>query len=257
MNKFKYIYGDDLYIWGFRRDCVEFLNDAPKDWVDLIVTDPPYYGTSESSGGLISNGLLYTAGRAVMQKYDTFDSPKEYLEFMKRVLKCCFRVMRKGASLFMWIDRKYGGVIAYMAETLGFLCKNVIHAVKSNVKYNNQGNFLSAYETCIYLIKGKKASIFNWLPDFDMRNIWMIDNYSFKVTDHPNEKPAVCYSIPIKVASNPGSVVLDMFAGSGVCGVVCESLNRNCVLVERDQVYFDSYIVPKFAETEMKLAETM
>ena len=39
----------------------------------------------------------------------------------------------------------------------------------------------------------------------------------------------------IKSFSNEGDIVLDLFAGSGTVGVVCEELNRNYILIDKEE----------------------
>lgn len=55
---------------------------------------------------------------------------------------------------------------------------------------------------------------------------------------HPTEKPVEMLKFFIELCSNKGDLVLDTFAGSGSCGVACEALDRNCILIERDTKMF-------------------
>jgi DNA modification methylase len=55
---------------------------------------------------------------------------------------------------------------------------------------------------------------------------------------HPTEKPTVILEYFIELLSNKGDTVLDTFAGSGSCGSACNTLDRNCVLIERDKQMF-------------------
>ena len=42
----------------------------------------------------------------------------------------------------------------------------------------------------------------------------------------------------LKIHSNEGDVVLDMFAGSGTTGIACMEMNRNFIMIEKDENYF-------------------
>jgi len=55
---------------------------------------------------------------------------------------------------------------------------------------------------------------------------------------HPTQKPTEILEYFIELLSNPGDTVLDTFAGSGSTGVACHTLNRDCILIERDPVMF-------------------
>ncbi|NBO29550.1 MAG: site-specific DNA-methyltransferase [Synechococcaceae bacterium WB6_1A_059] len=51
---------------------------------------------------------------------------------------------------------------------------------------------------------------------------------------HPTQKPTEVLEYFIELLSNPGDSVLDTFAGSGSTGVACNSTNRKCILIEKD-----------------------
>jgi DNA modification methylase len=43
----------------------------------------------------------------------------------------------------------------------------------------------------------------------------------------------------LKIHSNENDLVLDMFAGSGTTGIACIEMNRDFILIEKDEVYFN------------------
>lgn len=55
---------------------------------------------------------------------------------------------------------------------------------------------------------------------------------------HPTQKPVELLQYFIELLSNEGDIVLDTFAGSGATGVACYDLNRDCILIERDNAMF-------------------
>jgi site-specific DNA-methyltransferase (adenine-specific) len=56
---------------------------------------------------------------------------------------------------------------------------------------------------------------------------------------HPTQKPVALFEYLIKTYTNEGDLVLDNCAGSGTTGVACQNLNRNCILMEKEQEYID------------------
>lgn len=54
---------------------------------------------------------------------------------------------------------------------------------------------------------------------------------------HPTKKPIALFEYLIKTYTNEGSLVLDNCAGSGTTGVACKNLNRNFILIEKDEKY--------------------
>lgn len=56
---------------------------------------------------------------------------------------------------------------------------------------------------------------------------------------HPTQKPVALFEYLIKTYTNEGDLVLDNCAGSGTTGVACKNLNRNYILIEKEQEYID------------------
>lgn len=56
---------------------------------------------------------------------------------------------------------------------------------------------------------------------------------------HPTQKPVALFEYLIKTYTNEGDIVLDNCAGSGTTGVACKNLNRNYILIEKEQEYID------------------
>jgi site-specific DNA-methyltransferase (adenine-specific) len=55
---------------------------------------------------------------------------------------------------------------------------------------------------------------------------------------HPAVFPVYLPEFFIKVATDRGDIVGDMFMGSGTTGVACTNLNRNFIGIELDENYF-------------------
>ena len=55
---------------------------------------------------------------------------------------------------------------------------------------------------------------------------------------HPTQKPLVVLEHIIKIASNPGDVVLDMFMGVGSTGEAAIRNGRRFIGIELDKTYF-------------------
>ncbi len=70
-------------------------------------------------------------------------------------------------------------------------------------------------------------------------NLLIFSNASQKGKLHPTQKPVALFEYLIKTYSNEGDLVLDSCAGSGTTGVACKNLNRNYILIEKEQAYID------------------
>ena len=56
---------------------------------------------------------------------------------------------------------------------------------------------------------------------------------------HPTEKPILMLEYFIKTYTNEGETVLDNCAGSGTTAIACLNTNRNYILMEKEQKYFE------------------
>jgi len=76
------------------------------------------------------------------------------------------------------------------------------------------------------------------------RSIQYTDVLKFKTVKpyknkHPCEKPTKLLEHLIGVSTKKNSLVLDCFAGSGSTGVAAKNLNRNYILIEKEEKYFN------------------
>lgn len=55
--------------------------------------------------------------------------------------------------------------------------------------------------------------------------------------NHPTVKPIALMEYLIEMVTPKGGIVLDPFAGSGTTGLACKNLNRNFILIEKEQEY--------------------
>lgn len=61
----------------------------------------------------------------------------------------------------------------------------------------------------------------------------------FSKNNHPTVKPIKLMEYLIKLVSKEGQTILDPFAGSGSTGIACKNLNREFILVEREDDYIN------------------
>ena len=57
---------------------------------------------------------------------------------------------------------------------------------------------------------------------------------------HPTQKPVALFEYLIRTYTNEGDTVLDNCAGSGTTAIACLNTNRNAILIEKDEQYFNA-----------------
>ena len=132
--------------------------------------------------------------------------------------------------------------------------------------YGKANNYLFTREECLILQRGKP--VFN-IPLLDKErgyagfdpkypakspflrrtNVWSDINELFRGKTHPTEKPLKLYEVLIVTHSNPGDLVVDLCAGSGVTHRAAVALGRRSIIVEKNMTYL--------VDAGFKIIETM
>ena len=232
-----------------RGDCVEVLKKLPDNSIDLIFADPPY--NLQLSKELYRPNQTKVDG--VNDKWDKFNSFKEYDEFTYNWLKECKRVLKDNGSF--WVIGTYHNIfrVGKIMQDLGYWILNDIVWIKTNPMPNFKGTrFNNAHETLIWATKSEKSKYtFNYKSmkvyndDKQMRSEWYIpicqgkerlkDENGNKL--HSTQKPEeLLYRIIIST-SKIGDIVLDPFLGSGTTATVAKKLRRNYIGIEKEEKY--------------------
>lgn len=214
-------------------DAIEGLKQLDSESVDLVVTDPPF--NIASKGKLtIRDGKLVSTMEA-FGKWDVFH-PFDYDVLIMQVISECYRVLKKGGSMYMFTARENSGFFIRHALARGFTYRNQLALVKTpQLPSFSKTNWRSGFELCMYLTKGP-AKTFNFLSQRELVNVhtyWI----GQKKTKHPTEKPLEFTKRLVMVSSNPGELVLDPFMGSGTTAKACVETGRDYVGFERDADY--------------------
>lgn len=215
-------------------DCLELMKDIPDKSIDMILCDLPY-GTT-------------------WQKWDNIID-------MEKIWKQYNRVIKENGAVVLFSSQPFTTMLI-QSNIKNF--KYVWYWIK-----NNKGNYLNARrqpmrqveEICVFnrhayfpqgLVehgvkrdRGTSAKV--TLENYS--NQWIQEkkgypsnvlNYDLDRTGlHPTAKPAALFEYLIKTYSNEGDLVLDNCAGSGTTGIAARNLNRQFILIEKEQEYID------------------
>ena len=88
------------------------------------------------------------------------------------------------------------------------------------------------------LLKEYNKSRYIHNVDKEHNNVWKSTKKN-NGKQHSCKKPSDILERIIKVSSNYGDTVVDLFMGSGSTGVACVNTNRNFIGIELDEGYFN------------------
>jgi site-specific DNA-methyltransferase (adenine-specific) len=217
--------------------------------VDLIVTDPPY-------------------GKITKESWD-----KTWTDAcFDRLAALIARLLKPGGTAYVWggigayCNRGFFKWLSRVEEPLpvedglGLRSSMLrIHDVitwRKRRAYGKSDAYLFTREECVMLVKeglpkGKPATFHVPLlaeergyAGYNVKypakskylrrtNVWTDVTEIFKGKIHPCEKPSRLAEIMIETSSNPGELVVDLFAGAGGVGVAAEKLGRRYLLIEK------------------------
>lgn len=255
-------------------DCVKLMSELPDNYIDLVVTSPPYdnlrtYGgytfdfeaTAKELFRILKNGgvVVWIVGDSTKDGNESGTSFRQAL-FFKEIGLNLFDTMiyYKDSGL------NTGALSAYLQkfEYMFILSKGkpkTINLIRDRLnKETSVGKFIKNKKQRDGSYKKQTINV----DKFGIRhNIWIVGNGYNKSTtdDYAFEHPAI---FPEQLAkdhiiswSNVGDIILDPFLGSGTTLKMCQLLNRNGIGFELKQEY-ESIIIKRLKLDNSKLTDT-
>ena len=235
------------------NDFFEVINSIPKNSIDLVFADPPYF--------LSNGGFTVRSGKQVSVNKGAWDeaaSRADSRQFHRDWIQAVRKVMTPDASIVITGTHHSIFQCAAELESSGFRLLNDIVWFKPNGAPNLSRRRLGAsHEMILWASKSNTSKfVFNYdeLRDGDypgdtikragkqMRSVWWIPTTPKREKSfgrHPTQKPLDLMRRIITGFSAPGSIVLDPFMGSGTTGVACKELGRRFIGIEMSQEFFE------------------
>lgn len=234
-----YYTNNDLDIYLYHQECIEFMNNLINNYpdirFDMIFADPPYFLSNDGS-------TCQSGKRAIVNKGD-WDKSKGFdanHEFNYKWLSCCHQLLKPNGTL--WITGTHHVIhsVGCIIQQLGMKILNDITWEKPNPPPNLSCRFFThSTESIIWAAKSPKAKHkFNYTimreinNHKQMKTVWKMaspSNAEKKFGKHPTQKPLQLLSRIILASTNEGDLILDPFAGAFTTGVAAIPLNRKCI----------------------------
>ena len=243
-NNNAYFKADNIVI--YKDDILKF-NTLPNNYVDLIITSPPYNVDIHYNSH--TDNLTY----------------EDYLEFTKEWIKKCFDLTKKGGRFLLNIplDKNKGGQksvgadITKIAQDVGWKYHSTIIWNEGNISRRTAwGSYMSAsapyviapVELILVLYKdswkktgGSRKNDITKQEFIDWTNgVWTFPGQSKKgAGGHPAPFPIELPRRCIKLFSFIDDIVLDPFLGSGTTLIASYLNNRKGIGIDIDKKYCD------------------
>jgi DNA modification methylase len=193
----------------FLGDCREILPTLGTDIADAVVTDPPYGIALQENG---RNGYDWTiAGDADQQL---------------------------GTAVLQWAAEQGLPTVAFASAKKpwpGEWRQRLIWDKGPAV--GGGGDIATCWKFCWDFVQVARTGVLNGKRDSDVLPFWVTQQ---DYHDHPNQKPVRLLVYLIEKVTEPGSLVLDPFMGSGSTGVACVRTGRDFIGCEIDPGHFET-----------------
>ena len=226
-------------------DCLELMKDIPNGSIDMILCDLPYGTTQCKWDSIIDLDLLWKQYERVIKDNGaivlTATQPFSSLLVMSNT-----KIFK-----YEWIWQKSHptGHLNSKRQPLR-QHESILVFYKKQSTYNPQMIKKSYLDKRTNSGADVKADVYN---DFKKvkRHIDVTDGFPktiqyfatpFKGGEggkHPTQKPIALFEYLIRTYTNEGELVLDNTAGSGTTAIACLNTNRQFIVMEKEQKYYD------------------
>ena len=247
----KYAFEKSKIIQG---DCLEKMKLIPDGSIDMILADLPY-GTTQC-------------------KWDTIIPFEPLWEQYKRVIKDNGAIVLFGSEPFS-SKLRFSNINLWKYDWVWIKSKgsNFTHAKNMPIKFHEDICVFSKAPIGHKVQLGEKRMIYNPQGLEKVDKVWKrpkkydsehklkreshklervieFTNYpktplSFNNSNnkqrglHPTQKPVELFEYLIKTYTNEGELVLDNTAGSGTTAIACINTNRQFIVMEKEQKYYE------------------
>lgn len=219
-------------------DCIQVMQEIPDEFIDLVVTSPPY-NLKNSTGNGMKDGRGGKWANAALQKgyshHDDSMPHDQYIEWQRKCLTEMYRTLKETGAIFYnhkW--RVQDGLLQDRQDiVLGFPVRQIIIWKRKGGINFNKGYFLPTYEV-IYLIAKQK---FILAPKANAHgDVWEFGQESNNT--HPAPFPVSL--IERVISSTTAETVLDPFMGSGTTSVASKMLGRDYIGIDISPEYCEN-----------------
>jgi len=225
----------------YNGDCLQVLDTIKSNYVDLVLTDPPYGTTACKWDAVIPfepmwncvNAVLKPTGVAVFTASQPFTSalvmsnPKQFRHewvWIKNRGSNFANTVREPMKEHETVLVFSAGKWTYnkqMQDRTGGGLNRVAYGFNKVTESENYRKFERPPGP-----QGEQRVPSSW------------QKFNVEVGFHPTQKPVALMEYLIRTYTNEGDTVLDFTTGSGTTGVACVNTGRRFVGIEKDPQYF-------------------
>ena len=220
-------------------DCLELMKNIPNGSIDAIITDPPYGTTACKWDSVIDFNLMWEQLNRVIKPNGAI------VLFGSEPFSSALRMSNIKNYKYDWKWDKIIGSGFQVAKYKPMMRSEDICIFGTGGKINyypikiKRDNPIKGYAVNNSL-SNPLAYADKKIRTYTHKNPTNILEYKkVKGTVHPTQKPVALMEYLIKTYTNENETVLDFTAGSGTTAIACLKTNRQFIVMEKEQKYYD------------------
>jgi site-specific DNA-methyltransferase (adenine-specific) len=228
-------------------DCLEVMRGWPDGCVDHCIVDPPFnIGSGSGRKGKNGLGWAFSSHVTMDEAWDVF-TKDEFFAFNVAWLREVARVVKPNGNILVFGTYHNIYQLGFILQQV--LDRRILNSVvwfKPNAQPNITARTLTeSTEQIIWAVNETPAKATGWTFNYwdakemnggkQMRNLWEFPVTSKKeraAGKHPSQKPLGLLERAVLLASQPGELLLDPFAGAGTLAVAAAKHQREWLLIE-------------------------
>lgn len=229
----------------YKGDCLELMPKHVKDnSIDLILADLPYGTTQCKWDCLISLPELWNEYKRVIKPNGAI------LLFAQTPFDKVLGASNLQMLRYEWIWEKTSATGHLNAKKMPMKAhENILVFYNKLPTYNPQKtkghkrkvskaeHKTNCKESDVYN-KGQKLTSYDSTERYP-RSVQLFSSDKQKSKLHPTQKPLPLIEFFIKTYTNEGDLILDNTCGSGTTGLGAKNLNRNYIMMEKDELIYE------------------
>jgi site-specific DNA-methyltransferase (adenine-specific) len=229
-------------------DCLELMKDIPSGSIQLILADLPYSVTGLKWDSIIPLDKLWEQyerivkpnGAIVLTAMQPFTT--ELIVSNRKMFKYTWVWNKVKPGNFLTAKLKpmqnHEDIVVFSKANTANCNKNNMLYIPQLEKRDKARKYKKEADSDIYA--RKNTTSIEYTTDFKYpKSILEISNANQKNKLHPTQKPIELFEYLIKTYTNEGDLVLDNTAGSGTTAIACLNTNRQFIVMEKEQKYYD------------------
>ncbi len=235
-------------------DSLDTMRTWPAGCIDHCIVDPPFnIGSGSGRKGKSGLGWAFSSHVTMDEQWDTF-TKDDFYDFNVAWLNEVARVVKPNGNILVF--GTYHNIYQLGHILQHVLDRRILNSVvwfKPNAQPNITARTLTeSTEQIIWAVNETPAKATGWTFNYwdakemnggkQMRNLW-----DFPVTPkkeraagkHPSQKPLALLERAVLLASQPGELLLDPFAGTGTLAVAAAKHNREWLMIESVPEYVE------------------